>query len=100
MRWDADEFWDSGIHWDQPSVPIQKGVRRMLFKLLIGFDRLSGPDFLAVSQGIKTALTSEPALTLLPDPWPAAFATRVQLTDRFTDFEEAFDAAVNGGQIE
>lgn len=72
----------------------------MLFKLKTGFEQLSHAEFLVKAQAIETALTSEPALTLLPDPWPAPYPSRVQLTAAFTAFENALDAANNGGRIE
>ena len=70
----------------------------MLFKLIIAFEKLSFPDFLAKTQAIQVALTSAPALTLIPDPWPAPYPTRAQLTTAFTAFETAMDAAYDGGR--
>ena len=51
-----------------------------MFKLLIAFARLSFADLLLKAQGIKVALTSEPALTLFPNPWPAVYPSRTALT--------------------
>lgn len=70
----------------------------MLFKLLIGFDVLSFPEYLAKTQSIKVALTTEPAVTLIPDPWPAPYPSRVALTTAFTEFETAYDASHDGGR--
>jgi hypothetical protein len=69
-----------------------------MFKLLIGFEKLGQAEFLARAQGIKVALTSEPALTLIPDPWPASYPSRTALTTAYTEFETAFDASHDGGR--
>ncbi|MEI6082892.1 MAG: fibronectin type III domain-containing protein [Verrucomicrobiota bacterium] len=61
-------------------------------KLIITFDRLSLPKFLTQSQRIENSLTSAPALTLFPDPWPITFPSRADLTAGFTAFENAYDA--------
>ena len=69
----------------------------MLFKLLIDFDSLSLGNLLGKGQQIKVALNSEPALTLLPDPWPASYPSRATITADFTAYESAYDLTVNGG---
>jgi hypothetical protein len=69
-----------------------------MYKLLISFQKLGFPSFLSRAQGIKTALTSEPALTLIPDPWPATYPSRAQLVTAFGEFETAYDASQDGGK--
>ncbi|MCG3149864.1 MAG: hypothetical protein PCFJNLEI_03329 [Verrucomicrobiae bacterium] len=93
IRWDTPSFtWDSGLTWDQSSNPLGSHERTRMQKLIITFDRLSLPNFLTQSQRIENALTSEPALTLFPEPWPAMFPSRANLTAAFTAFETAYDA--------
>jgi hypothetical protein len=70
----------------------------MLFKLVVVFSRLSFANFLAAAQRIKVALNDGPALTVLPDPWPASYPTRAQITAAYTDYETAFDAARDGSR--
>src|SRR3989442_404358 len=98
MRWDTPQAtWDSRRHWDRSFNPVGIGVRAMLFKLLIGlFEGLSFADFLLKAQSIKVALTSEPALTLFRDPWPAVYPSRTALTTAYTEFETALEAAQDG----
>ena len=97
MKWDAPGIrWDDGHRWDQPLFPIRMGDTKMIFKLLIGFESLNFSDLLTKSQRIKVALTSEPALTLLPDPWPASYPSRVEITAAYTGYESAYDAARDG----
>jgi hypothetical protein len=99
MRWDTPlAKWDSGQVWDRPSFPIGEGVKSMIFKLIITFAKLSFGEFLAKAQRIKVALTSEPALTLFPDPWPATYPSRAQLVAAYTAYETAYDAAGDGGK--
>jgi len=99
MRWDTPHLnWDSGAHWDRSVNPIGTGARTTMFKLLIGFEKLGQEQFLSRAQGIKVALTSEPALTVLPEPWPAPYPSRVQLTTAYTAFETAYDTAQDGGR--
>lgn len=70
----------------------------MRFKLRITFERLSFPYLLDRAHTITTALTSEPALTLIPDPWPACYPSRAQLTTAFTEFKAALMASFDGGR--
>jgi hypothetical protein len=92
MRWDSFQ-WDSpSAKWDQPFSPIGNRKGKMIQRLVIVFEKLNLPSFLAKTQTIETALTTEPALTLFADPWPATFPSRTQLTTAFTEFETAFDA--------
>ncbi len=70
----------------------------MILKLVVSFARLTFDAFLGKAQRIKIALTSEPALTLLPDPWPDSYPSRTQLTTAYTAYENAYDAAREGGK--
>jgi len=101
MRWDSPlTTWDSGLHWDRSSHPVGMKGNRMTFKLLLGFDSLSNPDFSDKVQGIKTALTTEPALTLIPNPWPSIYPSRTEVTDSVTDFITKYEAARDGGKAD
>ena len=73
MNWDTGPTvrWDMlpPIRWDQPLLPISLEDKKMIFKLIVAFAKLNLEAFLGKVQQIKVALTSEPALTLLPDPY-------------------------------
>src|SRR5947207_2803182 len=98
MKWDSPTaFWDRKFRWDRPLFPIGIGDSQMIFKLLVGFEPLSFDALLGKAQRIKVALTSEPALTLLPDPWPASYPSRAEITAGYTGYESGYDAAVDGG---
>jgi hypothetical protein len=101
MRWDTRNLrWDSGLHWDRLPAPADTGESSMIYKLHINFRRLNNSAFLAKAQGIKTALSTEPALTVIPEPWPATFPSRMKLTTDFTSFETALDKAVSGAKAD
>ncbi len=70
----------------------------MIFKLVIGFDPLGFDALLGKAQRIKVALTSEPALTLLPEPWPASYPSRADITAAYTGYESAYDLARDGSK--
>jgi len=70
----------------------------MVYKLIVTFERLSLPNFMARAQNIVSKLTSEPALTLFPEPWPASFPTRAQFTAGYTGFETAYNLALDGAK--
>ena len=70
------------------------------YKLRIAFGRLNNTAFLAKAQGITKALTSEPALTRIPDPDPTLYPTRLKITTAYGNFETAFDKAITGGKTE
>src|SRR2546423_1713974 len=65
---------------DAAVEPVGAGEPAMKFKLLIAFERVGLSRLLGKAQQIKVALNSEPALTLLPDPWPACYPSRAALT--------------------
>jgi hypothetical protein len=70
----------------------------MTFKLLIAFERMSLPNLAGKAHGINTSLLSEPALTLLPDPWPARYPSRADLSAAVTAFAAAHVAAADGSR--
>ena len=48
MRWDTPHAsWDSGTYWDRSVNPVGMGDKPIMQKLLITFERLSLPGFLA-----------------------------------------------------
>ena len=69
-----------------------------LFKLLLDFARLSEAQFGEKARVIVTALTTEPMLTLVPNPIPATFPSRTVLTDKLTSYEDAVQAAMDGSK--
>ena len=71
----------------------------MVYKLAIGFDHLSQPDFADKATGIDAALNAEPALTLIPNPWPTTYPSRTQVTAGVTDFKAKVEAARDGGKL-
>ena len=70
----------------------------MSFKLLIAFERMSLPTLLGKARRIKASLNSEPALTLLPDLWPASYPSRADLSAAVVAFAAAHAAAGDGGK--
>ena len=99
MKWDTPGIhYDAGLRWDQPSLPIGTGGKKMIYKLQIGFEKLSNDAFLGKAQRIDVALNMEPALTLLKNPWPDTYPSRTDISTAYTDFETAYDAAREGGK--
>lgn len=70
----------------------------MAYKLLIDFERVGDTKFHARAHTIVTKLTSEPALTRIPDPWPDSFPSRAELQSAFTEYRDAWMAAQNDGR--
>ena len=92
MRFDSGIQFDSGAHYDEN--PKMGG--HMLFKLMIDFDRYSDPNFLTKGRLIHTSLTTAPALTNFPDPFPAPYPTRAAILAALTPYELAYAAASGG----
>ena len=68
----------------------------MEYKLLIAFDKLGEPNFLAKAQRIAAALLSPDALADFPDPWPAAFPARADVAPALATYEAAYAASLGG----
>ena len=60
-------------------------------KLIVAFDRLSGPDFLAKAGFIIASLTGNPHF---PEPWPPQAPTLAQLNDAFNAYRDAYHASL------
>ena len=70
----------------------------MRFKLLIAFERMSLPTLFAKAQHINASLHLEPALSLLPDPWPASYPSRADISAAVTAFKASHVEANDGGK--
>ncbi len=99
MNWDTlPALWDKGIHWDRPTLPVSlKEINMQLFKLLLNLLRWGEPRFGTKAELIVTSMTTEPMLTLVPDPLPATVATRVFALAALADYKTAAQAADDGG---
>jgi hypothetical protein len=67
-----------------------------LFKLLLDFVSWGEPRFKDKAETIVTSMTTEPMLTLVPDPLPAVVPTRVAAQAALTDYETAVVTASGG----
>jgi hypothetical protein len=63
---------------------------------MLNFFRYGEPRFTAKVDYIVESLTTEPMLTLVPDPWPAAIPTRMQIQTAATEYKAAKLKAENG----
>jgi hypothetical protein len=61
-------------------------------KLIISFDNLSEPKFLAKAELINSSLTAN---VNFPSPWPAAVPTPAQLGAAFTAYQSAYNAGMS-----
>lgn len=59
-------------------------------KLIVSFDRLSGPNFLAKARGIVVALSSNGNF---PEPWPAPTPSLATVSSSLAAYQDAFHAA-------
>jgi len=64
----------------------------MQAKLIINFDQLNEAEFLAKSGTIVTSLTAN---SQYPEPWAVQVATLAQLTAAYTNYLDAYHAALN-----
>jgi hypothetical protein len=53
----------------------------------------------AKASHIAAALNSPQALARIPEPWPAIYPSRAQLTTAYTEFKATLMAAADGGRI-
>jgi hypothetical protein len=60
-------------------------------KLIVAFDRLSGPDLLAKAGFIIASLTGNPHF---PEPWPAQAPSLAQLNDTLNAYRDAYHASL------
>lgn len=67
-------------------------------KLNTSFSNLSHAAFFAKAKAIVLKLTTEPLLTLVPNPWPASFPARTAVTTAYAEFEVAYSAALDGAK--
>ena len=78
MKWDSGPTvrWDMQppVFWDRPTFPVSPGRTGMntLFKLMLTFLYWGEARFGQKAEFIVTSVTTEPMLTLVPDPFPAA----------------------------
>lgn len=98
MNWDDPSLhWDAGLHWDLPVPPI---IRRYpmdtMYKLLLDFVNWGEPRFKDKAESIVTSLTTEPMLTLWPDPLPATVPTRVAGQQALANYKAAALLAEGG----
>jgi len=96
MKWDSLPAirWDAGHYWDRPVPPFSdKEINMQLFKVVFDFINLGFPKFGDKARFIVTCLTTEPMLTLVPNPFPPGIPTRPAMLTALSDYETAADAA-------
>ena len=100
MKWDLPmAFWDRGFGWDRPLFPISLRLIDMeLFKVLLDFLYWNEPRFGMKAETIVTAVTTEPMLTLVPDPLPTAVPTRAAGLQALADYKAAAMLAEDGSK--
>src|ERR1051326_4776864 len=104
VKWDAGPTvrWDMipALHWDRPMPPISpKGIdMNTLFKLVLNFLRWGEARFGTKAELIVASMTTEPMLTLVPDPLPASVATRAEGTAALADYTGAAQLASDGSK--
>ena len=64
-----------------------------LYGLNCGFSNFGDPRFRDKARFIVTCVTTEPMLTLVPEPTPALYPTRLDLTTALAAYEAAANAA-------
>src|SRR5580765_7052839 len=101
MNWDSPGiFWDTGVRWDQPAFPISPRRTGMdiLFKLKLDFVGWGESRFSTKAEFIVTSMTTEPMLTRVPDPFPAAVPARAAGTTALSDYKAAALLADDGSK--
>jgi hypothetical protein len=95
LNWDVPlAIWDRGIHWDRPPLPINsKEIAMQRFKVIIDYSNLGNPRYLDKARFIVTCVTTEPLLTLVPDPFPVGIPSRVAMLAALANFQTSFDLA-------
>jgi len=68
----------------------------ILYKLLLNFLRWGEAQFRTKAETIVTAMTTEPMLTLVPDPLPTTVMTRVAMQTALTNYKDAAQLAEGG----
>ena len=77
-------------------MSIGQKITRNEFKLKLNFYRWGQPRYYDKVRRIVHLLTSEPMLTLLPDPWLPPYTTRATLQSAFAGYEAAMQVACYG----
>src|SRR5439155_9883361 len=91
--------WDKGFHWDRPTLPVRwRYPMDTLYKLLLDFLNWGEPRFGTKAETIVTAMTTEPMLTLVADPLPAAVPTRAAGQQALADYKAAAQLAEDGSK--
>lgn len=102
VNWDSVDplaRWDAGIRWDQPTLLInRKDPMKDPFKVRTDFSRYGETAFGAKAVAIVTAITTEPLLTLMPNPLPPLCPTRAALTAGLTAYQTAASVAADGSK--
>lgn len=101
MNWDSlTAFWDQGFRWDRPSLPVSPRRTGMdtLFKLSLDFVNWGEPRFGTKADVIVTSMTTEPMLTLVPDPLPAPLPARADVQTALDDYKAAAVLADDGSK--
>src|SRR5476649_2865013 len=93
VRWDQVP----PIYWDQSGPPLTRRYPMdILYKLLLDFLRWGEARFRTKCEMIVTAMTTEPMLTLVPEPLPPNLMSRVAMQTTLTNYKDAAQLAEGG----
>jgi hypothetical protein len=101
MNWDSlNAFWDQQDHWDRPTLPnnLKELAMNAVYKLVLNFLRWGEARFGTKAEQIITAMTTEPMLTLVPNPLPATVSTRAAALTALANYKASALVAADGSK--